>query len=63
MAKSKILVEPSFELGFQTLGARLAFANLRQAFIEAFILYCFDLKSHIYIEINILGYAICEVLN
>ena len=68
--KSKILVKSknrdflfksrSKEAGtsFFILEARLAFIQLRQAFIKALILYHFHLKSHIQIETNASSYAI-----
>lgn len=43
--------------------ARLSFAKLRQTFIKALILYHFDAKCHIWIEINISGYIINRVLS
>ncbi len=36
---------------------------MRQAFIKALILYYFDLKYYIWIETNILGYAIGEIFS
>ena len=48
---------------FLTPKARLAFTQLRQAFVEALILYYFDPKSHIWIEIDESSYAISGVLN
>ena len=49
--------------GFLTLEARLAFTQLRQAFVEAPILYHFDPESHIWIETDVSGYAIGGVLS
>ena len=49
--------------GFLTLKARLAFIQLRQAFVEALILYYFDLECHIWIKVNASGYAIGSVLS
>ena len=46
-----------------TLGAKLAFTELRQAFLKAPILYHFDLECHIRIEIDVSGYAIGGVLS
>ena len=48
---------------FLTSGAREAFNQLSQAFIKAPILWYFDLKCHIQIETNTLGYAIGRVLS
>ena len=45
-------------LDFLIPGARLAFTKLRQTFIKALILHHFDLECHIWVETNILGYAI-----
>lgn len=61
MAKSKDLVK--IEAGFLTFKARLAFVKLRSAFIKVLILHYFDLKYHIRIKTNVLGYAIGEVLS
>ena len=72
--KSKILVKfknhdffksrpEKAETGFFTTEARLAFTQLRQAFVKAPILYYFDPKSHIWIETDALGYAIGGVLS
>ena len=43
--------------------ARLAFTELRQAFVKASILHYFDLERHIQIETNVLGYAISRVFS
>ena len=43
--------------------AKLAFTQLRQALVEALILYDFNPKSHIQIETNVSGYAIGKVLS
>ena len=48
---------------FFILGARLAFTELRQAFVKTPILHHFDLERHIRIETNASGYAIGGVLN
>ena len=48
---------------FLTPGARLVFTKLRQVFVEALILYYFNLKHHIRVEMDISGYAISRVLN
>ena len=73
--KSKILVKskshdfpPNFRnkkagTGFLTPEARLAFTQLRQAFVEAPILHHFDPESHIRIETDASGYAIGGVLS
>ena len=44
-------------------GARLAFTKLRQALLKAPIFYHFNLKHHIWIETNALGYAIVVILS
>ena len=49
--------------GFLTPKARLAFIQLRQAFVEAPILYHFNPESHIRIETNASGYTISGVLS
>ena len=46
-----------------TPGAKLAFTELRQAFLKAPILYHFDLEYHIQIETDVSGYAIGGVLS
>ena len=43
---------------FLTSGAKLAFAELRQAFVKAPILHHFDPERHIQIETDVSGYAI-----
>ena len=48
---------------FFTSKAKLAFTKLRQAFVKAPILYYVNLKCHIQIEIDILGYAFNGVLS
>ena len=46
-----------------TFRAKLAFTKLRQAFVKAPIPYHFDLKRHIRIETDALGYAIGRVVS
>ena len=58
-AKSKKMVW----LDFLTSGAKLAFTELRQAFVKALILYYFDLEHYIRIETDVLGYAIGGVFS
>ena len=48
---------------FLTSEAKLAFAELRQAFVKAPILHHFDLECHIRIETDVLRYAIGGVLS
>ena len=48
---------------FLTSKARSAFNRLWLAYIEASILWHFDLECHIWIETDALGYAISGVLN
>ena len=50
-------------MGFFTSKAKLAFIQLRQAFIETPIFHYFDPKSYIQIETNVSGYAISDVLS
>ena len=50
-------------MGFFTPEARLAFTQLRQAFVENPIFYHFDPESHIQIKTDALSYAIGGVLN
>ena len=72
--KSKILVKfknhdfpksrtEEARTGFLTPEARLAFTQLKQAFVEAPILYHFDPKSHIRIETDASSFAIGGVLS
>ena len=51
------------ELGFLISGARIAFTELRQAFVKALILYHFNPECHIRIEIDISGYVIDGVFS
>ena len=53
----------SFGLGFFTPKARLTSTKLKQAFIKPLILYHFHLDCHIYIQSDVLGYAIGEILS
>ena len=48
---------------FLTPGAKLAFTELRQAFLKAPILYHFDPERHIWIETDASGYAIGGILS
>ena len=50
-------------MGFFTPKAKLAFTQLRQIFVEALILYHFNLESHIRIETNTSGYTIGGVIS
>ena len=50
-------------LDFLTSGTKLVFSKLRQTFLKAPILYYFDLKRHIRIETDALGYAISGVFS
>ena len=58
LSKSKKMVR----LDFLTLGAKLAFTQLKQAFVKALIFHHFDPERHIRIEIDVSGYAIGGVL-
>ena len=60
LAKSKKTVRCS---DFLTLGAKLAFTELRQAFLKALILHHFNPERYIRIEIDVSGYAIGRVLS
>ena len=48
---------------YPTPKTRLAFAQLRQTFIKAPILWHFDLECHIWIKINVSDYAIDGALS
>ena len=60
LSKSKKTVRSS---EFLTLGAKLAFTELRQAFIKAPILYHFDPECYIRIETDVSGYVIGGVFS
>lgn len=62
-AKSRLLTELSFGLGFLTLKARLAVVKLRQIFIEVSIFYHYDLKYHIWVKIDALSCTIYDFLS
>ena len=59
LSKSKKTVRSDF----LTPGTKLAFTELRQAFVKAPIFQYFDLKRHIWIEMDVSGYAIGRILN
>ena len=59
-SKSKKTVRSS---NFLTLGAKLAFTKLRQAFFKAPNLYYFNLECHFRIEMDVSSYAIGGVLS
>ena len=59
LSKSKKVIR----LDFLTPGARLAFTKLRQAFVKAPIFHHFNLEHHIWVEINVLSYAISRIFN
>ena len=48
---------------FSTANARKAVTKLRQAFVKALILNHFNPERHIRIEMDVLGYAICEIFS
>lgn len=50
-------------LSFLTSGAKIAFAQLRKAFIKALILYYLELDWYIWIEIDVSVYAIRGILS
>ena len=60
MAKSQT---SGFGSGFLAPGARQAFNELRQAFIETSILHHFDPDCHIQIKTDVLSYIIGKVLS
>lgn len=47
---------------FPTPGTKLAFTELKQAFMIASILYYLNPESHIWIVTDILGHVISEIL-
>ncbi len=50
-------------MDFLTLGVKKTFIQLRKSFIKASILYYFDIKCHLCIKTDVLGYAIGRVLS
>ena len=60
MFKSKKTVSFS---DFLISRARLVFTKLRQVFVKVPILYYFDPKNYIWIEINVSSYAINEIFS
>ena len=60
MSKSKNLSKSKKTVGsdFFTIGAKLAFIKLGQAFLKALILHHFDPECHIRIETDLSGYTI-----
>ena len=46
-----------------TFNAKKTFSYLKQTFIKTSILQYFDLKSHIWIKIDVLGYTIDKILS
>ena len=54
---------PNGATGYLTPKARLAFSQLKKAFIKTTNLQHFDLEYHIRIEISVSGYTIVGVLN
>lgn len=61
-SKSKS-TKSSSRSGFLTFEAKIAFAQLRQAFIKVLILQHFDPERHIWIETNASRYAIGGILS
>ena len=59
LSKSKKVIE----LDFLTSGTRLAFTELRQAFVKTPIFYYFEPERYIRVEIDVSGYAIGGVLS
>ena len=51
------------ESGFFTSRAKIVFPKLRQVFVKVPIFYHFDLEHYIWVETNVSGYAIVEVLS
>lgn len=51
LIKSQLLVEPSCRSGFLTTEAKVAFAKLRQIFIDVPIFHYFDPKYHIELKL------------
>ena len=59
LSKSKKMVGSDFFI----FGARLAFVKLRQAFVKALIFYHFHPKHYIWVQTDVLGFVIGEVLS
>lgn len=63
-AKSKNVIQlKEIEMGFLTAETRLTFTKLRQAFIKTSFFLYFDPEYHIWIIMNVSGYAIGGVLS
>lgn len=62
-SKSKNTELETFQSGFLIFKAKLAFTKLRETFDKTLILYYFDLKSNIRIEIDISNYIINRVFS
>lgn len=66
VSSNKLIIEDNskeFKTRFLILGAKLTFAELRQAFSLSPILHYFDLKCHIWRETDVLDYIPGEILN
>ncbi len=63
LLKANFIKINSFGTDFLTLKAKKTFIHLWKTITKALILKYFDLKYHIQIEIDALGYAISEVLD
>ena len=63
--KSQKLSKSKKTLGsnFFTPGAKLAFTELRQAFVKVLILHHFDLECHIWVKTDTSSYAIGKVFS
>lgn len=53
----------SFKADFVNLGAKKVFTYLKKAFIKTLLLHHLEPKHYIYIETNVLGYAISGILH
>lgn len=62
-ASAKALLKATGNSNFLTLEAKLVFLQLKHAFTKAPILYYFDSKRYIRIEINAFGYVIGSILS
>lgn len=64
LTKFKSLVQlKKLRMSSFTPGARIVFMKIRQKFIQALILYYFDPKYYVWIEINLSDYIINRVQN
>lgn len=60
---NSIIIKKSSKIGFFNSKASLAFSKLNKVFIEALILYYYNLKHYIHNKTDILGHILGRVLS